>query len=262
MSKVKIVSGWSNPGGSTTVFINLTNLFNENGISCTFYGPHEWHMGKCKSGSIKDLDLQSDDILICHYISFPNRPNVKKVLFSCHEKWWFDFSKIPVFWDKVIFLHKEHRKFHNAYKGPFSIIPNVKENLTKKDKTNISNIAGVIGSIEDRKQTHISIQRALDAGCSKVYIFGGIQDPSYFNTKVSPLLKEGLVEYKGYASSKQDMYDSIGRVYHSSKGEVACLVKDECFSTGTEFFGNTETENTISSFSNKKILDLWLEEFK
>jgi hypothetical protein len=53
------------------------------------------------------------------------------------------------------------------------------------------------------------------------------------------------------------MYDLVGRVYHSSKGEVASLVKDECFSTGTKFFGNEETENQISTLTNNEVVDLW-----
>jgi hypothetical protein len=53
------------------------------------------------------------------------------------------------------------------------------------------------------------------------------------------------------------MYNSIGRVYHSSKGEVACLVKDECDLTNTKFFGNEETENEVSKLSNIEIVDAW-----
>ena len=52
---VKIISGYSEKGGSTTAFINLTNIFNENGIDCVFYGPHQWHLDKCKSGTFNDL---------------------------------------------------------------------------------------------------------------------------------------------------------------------------------------------------------------
>jgi hypothetical protein len=58
------------------------------------------------------------------------------------------------------------------------------------------------------------------------------------------------------------MYDSIGRVYHSSKGEVACLVKDECYLTGTKFFGNKETENEVSTLTNEEIFKLWKKTFE
>jgi len=260
MSKVKIISGWSGPGGSTTVFINLTNYFNAKGLDCTFYGPQNWHLDRCKSGTLSDLSFEEDDVLICHYIDLVQRPKVKKVLFACHEKWWFDFSKIVSFWDKVIFLHKEHRDYHSNYQGSFSIIPNIKEELHPRDKSELDLVAGVIGAIEDRKQTHVSIERAIDDGCEKVLLFGNIQDHKYYNEMVQPLITNGKVINMGYANSKQEMYDSVGRVYHSSKGEVACLVKDECFSTGTKFFGNEETDNTVSDFSNEKIFSLWKEE--
>jgi hypothetical protein len=61
----------------------------------------------------------------------------------------------------------------------------------------------------------------------------------------------------GHSTDKQKMYDSVGRVYHSSKGEVACLVKDECYLTNTKFFGNEETENKVSKLNNDEILKLW-----
>jgi len=258
--KVKIISGWSGPGGSTTVFVNLTNYFNSNGLDCTFYGPQDWHMSRCRSDKLSELKLEEDDVLICHYINFAQRPKVKKVLFACHEKWWFDFSKVTTFWDKAIFLHEEHRNYHSNYQGNSAIIPNIKEELRPSDKSGIDLVAGVIGAIEDRKQTHVSIKRALDDDCEKVLLFGNIQDPGYYHEKVKPLIDDGKAVHSGYAKSKQKMYDSVGRVYHSSKGEVACLVKDECFSTGTKFFGNEETQNTVSHLSNEEIFSLWKEE--
>ena len=54
------------------------------------------------------------------------------------------------------------------------------------------------------------------------------------------------------------MYDLIGRVYHSSQGEVASLVKDECFLTNTKFFGNEETQNEVSLMTNKEIIEEWV----
>ena len=71
-----------------------------------------------------------------------------------------------------------------------------------------------------------------------------------------PLLNDNI-EIVGFSNDKQSMYDSIGRVYHSSKGEVACLVKDECWLTNTKFFGNEETNNIVSPLSNNEIFELW-----
>ena len=53
------------------------------------------------------------------------------------------------------------------------------------------------------------------------------------------------------------MYDMVGRVYHSSKGEVACLVKDECWLTGTKFFGGIETQNEVFEGTNIEIIEKW-----
>jgi len=55
------------------------------------------------------------------------------------------------------------------------------------------------------------------------------------------------------------MYDSIGRVYHSSLSEVACLVKDECMSTGTQFFGNEATDTKLESITNDEVITRWVE---
>ena len=59
---IKIVSGYTDKGGSTTFFINLTNFLNENGVDCTFYGNQPYHLDKCKSGTItNDLKYESDE---------------------------------------------------------------------------------------------------------------------------------------------------------------------------------------------------------
>jgi hypothetical protein len=259
---VKIVSGYSEKGGSTTAFINLTNFLNENNIDCTFYGPHDWHLGKCKSDKTDNVTYNEDDIVIFHFLDLKERPKVKKAILSCHEKWWFPVGKIKQYWDEVVFLHDQHREYHGDYNGKFVIIPNLKENLKPSDKNNLSKVAGIVGTIEDRKQTHVSIQRALKDRCDKIYLFGHVGEQSYFENYVKPLIIPNKVILFGHTTNKQEMYDMIGRVYHSSKGEVACLVKDECYLTNTEFFGNEETENEVSKLTNQEILDLWKKLFK
>ena len=160
------------------------------------------------------------------------------------------------YWDVCVFLHEEHRKYHSEYKGEFTIIPNIKEDLVMSDKSLVSNIAGIIGTIEDRKQTHVSIQRALKDKCNKILLFGQIGDQQYYDRYVKPFIS-GKVVHHGYTTNKQEMYDMISKVYHSSKGEVACLVKDECYLTNTEFYGNEETSNEVSKLTNSEILVLW-----
>jgi hypothetical protein len=256
--KVKILTGFSERGGSTTALINLTNFFNKNGIDCTFYGPHQWHLDKCKSDLISNIQLDKSDKVITHAIRPETRLPVDTVVLSSHEKWWFQVGKIPQHWDKVIFLHEEHRKYHSDYNGEYDIIPNLKESLTSETKKpNVELIAGVIGTIEDRKQTHISIKRALEDGCEQILLFGKIADENYYNDFLKDLLIDPRIVLSGYQTDKQLMYDSIGRVYHSSKGEVACLVKDECYLTNTKFFGNEETEHEVSPLTNEEILNKW-----
>ena len=253
---VKIVSGYTDKGGSTTAFINLTNFLNKNGIDCTLYGNQPWHLDKCKSGTFNDLQYNEDDIVIFHFLDLKERPNVKKAILSCHEKWWFPVGKITQYWDVVVFLHDNHRTYHKDYKNDFVIIPNLKEDLQKIEKSEVKDYAGIVGTIEERKQTHVSIQRAIKDRCKKIYLFGHIGDQNYYQNYVKPLLLPHVVEY-GHTTNKQEMYNMIGKVYHSSKGEVACLVKDECYLTGTEFFGNEETQNEVSKLTNDEVLILW-----
>ena len=255
---VKIISGYSEKGGSTTAFINLTNYFNENGISCTFYGPHEWHLDKCKSDLISNLKLEKTDIVISHFLNLQSRPDVKKIILSCHENWWYEVADVKQYWDEVVFLHDKHREYHKRYLGDYSIIPNLKEDLISIEKPELDKVAGIIGTIEDRKQTHISIQRAIKDGCDKILLYGHIGDENYYQNNVKPLMSNPNIILMGHSTNKQNMYNSIGRVYHSSKGEVACLVKDECYLTNTKFFGNKETENEVSTLSNLEILNKWI----
>ena len=259
--KIKIISGHSEKGGSTTAFINLTNELNKNEYDCTFYGPHSWHLSKCKSGLLNDLKLDPNDIIICHFINLPERPKVKKVIFSLHEKNLFEIADVKPFWDELVFINEEQRQYHNRYNGTYSIIPNLKEHLDLIDKPELELVAGVIGTIDINKQTHISIQRAINDGCEKVFVFGSVSDPKYYEEMVKPLFSDKVV-YVGHTDNKQDMYNSIGRVYHSSISEVACLIKDECKTTNTKFFGNDATTPDVSSLTNDEVINEWSNIFK
>lgn len=259
---IKVLTGYSERGGSTVALSNLVNFFNENGYAAKMYGPHEYHMSLCDGELLTQGvidDLTHNDVVITHFLKLNSRPNARKVFLACHEKWWFDVAKVPQYWDAVIFLHKAHQEYHGKYKGDYHIIPNLKDVLIKRDKSGeLERIAGIVGSIEDRKQTHISISRALKDKCDKIYLFGKIGEQAYYDRAVKPLLGLSHVIEYGHADNKQAMYDMVNRVYHSSKGEVACLVKDECWSTGTEFFGNEETLHEVSELTNEEILQEWI----
>jgi hypothetical protein len=258
MPSIKIASGYTGPGGSTIALANLTNALNAAGVPCTMYGPHEWHLDRCRAARLEDLSLEVDDRLITHFLPLQRRPNVAIVLLTSHENGWFPVSRIPRHWDRAVFLHEAHREFHSDYTGEYLLIPNIREPLTAGDKTGVVAVSGVIGSIEERKQTHVSILRALGDGREKVRVFGQVSDHSYFDRHVAPLLGP-RVEWCGYSTDKQAMYDSIGSVYHSSLGEVACLVKDECHATNTAFFGNEQTTHEVITMSNDTIVARWID---
>lgn len=254
---IKIISGFTNRGGSTAVFINLTNAFNKAGYECIFYGPHSWHLDKCKSGLIQDASFEKDDVFITHFVPLKRRPDAKRVVLSCHEKDLYKVGEVKQHWDEVVFINEKQRNYHSSYKGPYTIIPNIKQELQPTVKTSVEGIAAVIGSIDYNKQTHISIERALNDGCKKVYVYGTINDFAYFKQYVESKFKDDRVVYKGYENNKQQIYNSVERVYHSSISEVACLIKDECLQTNTLFFGNSTTAHETTSYTNEAILELW-----
>jgi hypothetical protein len=253
--KIKIITGFSDKGGSTFAFINLTNQLNDAGIDCTLYGPHKWHLNKCKSDLLINFRFEPNDNIISHFLNLETRPDVKRIILSCHEKDLFKVWEVKQHWDEVVFINETHREYHNQYKGNYSIIPNLTQNLFKSDKSGVEKIAGIIGSFDFNKQTHISIQRALNDGCEKVYLFGE-PNTDYFNQYVKPLCSDKVI-VKGFMDDKQKMYDMIGKVYSSSLSEVASLVKDECILTGTEFIGTNSTSHKNIYWGNETIINEW-----
>jgi hypothetical protein len=253
---IKIMTGWSDKGGSTNAFISLTNTLNSYGYDVTLYGPHNWHLDKCKSGLLNQVTVNPKDRLIVHFLKLPNRPNAGKVILACHEKNLYEVGETKQFWDEAVFLNQRHKDYHSKYTGNFTIIPNLKTPLIKRNKNGFEKIAGVIGSFDENKQTHVSIERALSDGCEKIYLFG---EPygSYYEDFIKPLLSDKVI-LKGFLEDKQAIYDMIGCVYHSSKSEVATLVKDECESAGVIFNGNEATENQPVLLTNDEIIQKWL----
>lgn len=258
---VKIISGWSNTGGSTEAFINLTNALNNIGIDTTFFGPHDYHLNKCKANKLENLKtISPNDTAICHFLRLAQRVPCKKVILNCHEKDIFPLKQVHKYWDSVVFLNENQKNYHE-YSGKYEIIPNIKQEFQIIDKTDKDLIAGIIGTIDRNKQVDVSIKRAISDGCEKVFIFGEIRDQDYFNQSIMPLLSNNVV-WIGYFKDKQEMYNNIGRVYHSSISEVASLVQDECDSTRTKFFGNTATIRDEEKLSNQEILDKWIKLFE
>ena len=259
---IKIITGWSDQGGSTTAHVNLCNLFNENGIDCTLYGGQTWHLDKCRSGTLEEIgEIEEGDIVISHFCHAAKHPNMKKHILSMHEKDLFPVNKLDLSqYDCVQFLNDQQRDWHlkdMTDEVDHVIIPNVYDTLHKSKKTHTTReVAGVIGSIDKNKNTHISIEKALADGFKKVLLLGKLTDFDYFKKSVEPLLNENVV-LAGYIEDKQKMYDMVGTVYLSSDSECAPLVKGECKLTGTKFRGNENTRGAADPAPKEAILAMW-----
>jgi len=110
--KVSILSGWSNPGGSTLHHIALTNLLNENGFDCAFWGPHLWHLDKCEAKNFQqeEFNVGEDDILVSHFIQTNPRMKCRKHILSCHETNLFPLDKLGTKqYDAVQFVSDRQR---------------------------------------------------------------------------------------------------------------------------------------------------------
>tara|TARA_R110002167_G_scaffold173786_1_gene372412 strand:+ start:250 stop:1041 length:792 start_codon:yes stop_codon:yes gene_type:complete len=256
VTKIKILSGWSNPGGSTVAFINLCNLFNENGLDCTFYGPHEWHSTQCKGEPLGNCAVnEEDEILIAHFLKLPGRPEAsRKVILSCHEKAVYPVKDVKQFWDEIVYVSDEQRKWQGLHGD---IIPNVMSPL-KDSGVNPKGIAGVIGTIGPPKQTRLSIDRAFDQGYSKVLLYGNIGDSSYYDSQIKPILSDKVI-YMDHEFDKQKMYDSVEAVFQTSVAdyETYGLTKAECLLTNTLYYGTDNCDLDIEVWNNEKILNKW-----
>jgi hypothetical protein len=260
---VKIFSNWTNAGGSTEAFINLTNELNGRGIDCMFYGPHKYHTFKCRGDvSYGAVPLSKNDVFITHFTAKPQkRPDVKKFILSCHEQDVFPLKKIKFdIYDKIHFVSEHQRDFHGI-DHPHFICTNVMADLKPNPKRSM-NVAGIIGSVDKNKQTHISIERALKDGCGEVVIFGPITDQNYFETMVKPLVDNNEnVNVVGHVEDKQKIYDSINYLYFSSINECCPTVIGECKLTNTEVraLPNKNYMN-IDYKPNDEVVETWIKE--
>jgi hypothetical protein len=252
---IKIISGYTGVGGSTVALIELTNQFNARGLVTCLYGNQPEPRDHCVFVNRTTTDIQPHDIVLYHCLAPQHRPPARTVILLSHEKMWFPVARTNPYWDNVVFLNEEHRQWHNRYTGPSVVIPNFQPKLVPVDKPALNMVAGVIG-LSHRKCPHISIERALADGCEQVLLYGDTSEVNYFEYKVQPLLGD-KVKLMGFTHDRQAMYNSIGRVYHSSTEEIASLVKDECQLTNTMFYGNEHASHIVTNLTNDQIFGMW-----
>tara|TARA_R110000824_G_scaffold52108_2_gene144880 strand:- start:2020 stop:2559 length:540 start_codon:yes stop_codon:yes gene_type:complete len=153
------------------------------------------------------------------------------------------------------YVSESQREWHRVF-TPYHVIPNVISELNPSKCSD--DAVGIIGSIDPHKRTHLSIKRALEDDCGKIYLFGKITDVDYFNLRILPLMGDN-VEYLGHLDNKQEMYDKVKTVYHSSKRETFNLVKAECQKAEVEYRGLNSADSNAEYLSNEDILNKWKE---
>lgn len=248
--KVKLLSGWSNPGGSTEHHISLTNLLNENGYDCTFYGPHPYHLSKCKSDYLHAAVIDPSDIVISHFLKIPKEFKVKKHILSCHETNLFPLKDMDLSqYDLVHCVSERQWDWHGVNHPHVVIAPRVDK---IKWTNNNTGFAGVVGSIDDHKQPHLAVKLALEDGYDMVKLYGKVTDQAYFDNFITPLWDK--VQITEHEENKDFMYNSIDAVYHTSKRETYGLVEAECKLAGIPFKGAC---NDPVVMEDKEILEKW-----
>lgn len=255
--KVKIVSGWSAEGGSTFSLMEVCDLFNERGIHCTFYGPHDWHLDKCSRADMsQNLKIDRNDVLITHFMDMPKRPPCKKVIFSCHEKAIFvvkDHNLKGV--DTIRFVSEDQKQWQGV---DGVVIPNLVRGITKSKNTE-EGVAAIIGTVNPVKGVHTSIERALSDGCKRVHIYGNCNDMNYFNHKIQPLLSEKVI-YEGMEMDRQKIYDNVSCVYQSnidSVPESFGRVRAECIRAGIPYHGNDSATTPFELWEEDEVFNAW-----
>lgn len=171
------------------------------------------------------------------------------------KQMYFPLKNINVVYDSIHYVSKFQMDWHGI---PGVIIPNILPNIKPKEKKLETKVAGIIGSIDPHKHTHISIDRAMaDQDISRVELWGEISDQIYFNSNILPRLGT-KVNYCGVASDMQSVYDRLSCVYHSSARETFNYVKAECSLAKIDYFGSIESDPSAEYWDNKKILDSWI----
>ena len=249
-------------GGSTESLIDMTNAFNDMGIDCIMYGPHKYHLDKCRSGTHEEISISHEDSVIFHFLRVRDRPKCKSIILSSHETTVFPLNEINLTpFDKIRFVSEHQREWHNI-EYPSFVLGNLPPDLQRSPELK-EKVGGVVGTIMENKQTHKAIQWALEDGCSIVNVYGNIGEVGYYDQEVSPIIENNpRVQYKGWITDKQKIYDEFTDFYTVSKSETFCRGKVECEITGRNFHcpADANYANMKYNLSRKDIMDQWVKE--
>jgi glycosyltransferase involved in cell wall biosynthesis len=259
--KVNIVTGWSKEGGSTHSLMELCDLFNERGLECTMYGPHNWFLDKCSNAKLIinfGPDRAKGAINIIHFT--PTNMVIegsKKTILSSHETRVFPLKGRDMTGVDAVRFVSERQKAWQGVEG--TVIPNLVRGICNTGKSP-EGVAGVVGTIHPIKGVHESIKRALDDGYEKVLIYGNCTDQNYYNNKIEPLLSD-KVEHMGMELDRQKIYDSVSCVYQSNIDEYPETfgrVRAECMRAGIPYYGNDSATTDFELWEEDKVFEEWM----
>jgi len=203
------------------------------------------------------------EVLLTHFTDLPERPKwFDKVILVCHEKESWRVKDHKKYWDEIVYVSESQREWQGVCG---KIIPNVVPDLDWTDYHLMSktDAVGVIGGIEPNKQTHVSIERALEQGSHTILLYGVIQNYDYYRRYVEKYVKSGQAVLKGFCDDRMEMYGSVDKVYHSSKSESFNLVKAECLKLRVPYEGLSSSNSDANyDMSGRDILEEWEKCFK
>lgn len=261
MQKINIYSSHSNGGGSSLVWIELTNRLNQLGYDCTYYAPHQFHLDKCK-GEILSSNInihQNDTVVIVHNLRGFERIRAKKLILSTQEMEFCPLKTLPYQDFDVVHYVSQWQKDWHGVDYPSVVIPPFVTPIQPSEGN--EKVAGILGHINAHKQVDVAISKALEDGMEKVLLFGGIGDRDYFYNAIYPLIDGEKVIYKGSYDNKQEVFNQFGVLYHFSKSETYSMVISEALSAGKKIVipeGQTWLDY-YREFDNDKILNDWVQ---
>lgn len=261
VQKVKFVTGFGSFGGSTVALLEHCRLLCENGFEATLYADGDWHMGRFgDSRKMCDFSPGRDDIVVFHHMDPVVRPKCRRSVLYLHEKsLWSLRGRNLLPFDSIVYVSESQKEYHGV---PGTVVPNPVSRMVDPNGhcPPGMNIAGVVGTIQQRKRQHISIERALADGRSKVLLFGDYEE-AYFNSHIRPMLSDRVV-YMGLfdPDDRMLMYNSFDCLYMFSSEESASLALGECRVLGKQVFKSAEVSD-YEMPSDSEIMDRWASVF-
>jgi hypothetical protein len=134
--------------------------------------------------------------------------------------------------DNIIISNKNQYKLLNKHVNNKKIIliPAIpKEYEIKNKNSNDKKIGGILSPICKSSNIKKSIDIAIKDGCTKIYLFGYMKDPIFYNKEISQIIKNYNGKIKYYNSiSKDKIYNLVTDIYDYSTNRATDLLEKEC----------------------------------